>query len=135
MVKTLDHVTTIVKSFDETTAALARVLQTRPVLEWRIPGIVVSTFVIGDAELHVVTPRGAGPVADLVAKGHDGLHHIALRVDDLERALEELRARGIRTLGEPVEALPGVREVFLDPTQTGGLLIQAVERRGKGNSP
>jgi lactoylglutathione lyase/methylmalonyl-CoA/ethylmalonyl-CoA epimerase len=129
MVKTLDHVTTIVKSFDETTAALTRVLQTRPVLEWRIPGIVVSTFTIGGAELHVVTPRGNGPVADLVAKGHEGLHHVALRVEDLERTLEELRARGIRTLGEPVEALPGIREVFLDPSQTGGLLIQAVERK------
>jgi catechol 2,3-dioxygenase-like lactoylglutathione lyase family enzyme len=129
VMKTLDHVTTIVKSFDETTAALARVLQVRPVLEWRIPGIVVGTFTIGGAELHIVTPRGDGPVADLVAKGHDGLHHVALRVEDLARTLDELRARGIRTLGEPVEALPGIREVFLDPTQTGGLLIQAVERK------
>ena len=135
MVKTLDHVTTIVRSFDETTAALVKVLQTRPVLEWRIPGIVVSTFTIGGAELHIVTPRGAGPVADLVSKGHDGLHHVALRVDDMDEALEDFRARGIRTLGEPVEALPGIREVFLDPTQTGGLLIQAVERRAKGTTP
>ena len=103
-----------------------------PVLESRIPGILVNTFTLGGSELHVVTPRGAGPVADLVERGHRGLHHVAIRVDDLDAALVELREMGIRTLGEPIETLPGIREVFLDPSQTGGLLIQAVERRAKG---
>ncbi len=124
----IDHVTTIVRDLDQTTTALSRVLQREAVLESRIPGILVSTFTLGDSELHVVMPRGEGPVAD----AREGYHHVALRVDDLHVALADLRARGIHTIGDPVETLPGIREVFLDPKQTGGLLIQAIERRGKG---
>jgi methylmalonyl-CoA/ethylmalonyl-CoA epimerase len=131
----IDHVTTIVRDLDATTGALGRVLRSTAVQESRIPGILVSTFTLAGSELHVVTPRGPGPVADFLDGGGRGLHHLAVRFDDLDAALAELRGAGIRALGEPVEMLPGVREVFLDPQQTGGLLIQAVERRGRGVIP
>ena len=127
----IDHVTTIVRDLDGATNALARVFRSSAWTETRIPGIAVGTFALGDAEIHVVTPRGPGPVADFLGSGRRGFHHVAVRFDALDEALAELRAAGIRTLGEPVEPLPGIREVFLDPEQTGGLLIQAVERKSR----
>jgi hypothetical protein len=68
-------------------------------------------------------------VADSSLKHGAGYHHLALRVEDLDRALGELSTRGFTPLGVPVETAPGLREVFLDPAGTGGLLVQLVERR------
>ncbi len=128
----IDHVTTVVADVDAAGDALARVLQCPSGKETRVPGMRVRTLQLeGGAELHVASPVGPGQAEDFLRERGGGMHHLALRFDDLDRALEWLHRLGVRTLGPTFEMVPGVREVFLDPATTGGLLIQAVERRGE----
>jgi hypothetical protein len=127
----IDHVTTVVGDIDAATTALRNVFRCNPIAESRVPGMTVRTFRLGESEIHVSSPTGEGPAQEFVrARGAGGLHHLAIRFEQLDVALEGLRALGVKTLGEPFEHVPGVREVFLDPSTTGGVLIQAVERRG-----
>ena len=78
--------------------------------------------------MHVNEPTGPGPVADYQRRHGPGYHHLALRVEDIDRSLRELSTRGFAALGAPIETMPGLCEVFLDPSTTGGLLIQLVQR-------
>jgi hypothetical protein len=129
----IDHVTTVVPDFESSSNVLAKILQCKPAPEVKVPGLRVRTLQLGDdAELHVATPLAPGPAEDFLRKAGGGLHHLALRFDDLDLALAWLHGLGVRTLGPPFELVPGVREVFLDPATTGGLVIQAVERRNEG---
>jgi methylmalonyl-CoA epimerase len=57
------------------------------------------------------------------------MHHVALRVDDIEAALAELKARGVRLIDEtPRPGAHGSRVAFIHPASTQGVLVELVER-------
>jgi methylmalonyl-CoA/ethylmalonyl-CoA epimerase len=65
------------------------------------------------------------PIARFVAKRGPGLHHVALRVDDIVAALAELKARGVRLIDETPR--PGAHKslvAFLHPSSTHGVLVE-----------
>jgi methylmalonyl-CoA/ethylmalonyl-CoA epimerase len=69
------------------------------------------------------------PIAKYVAKRGAGLHHVALRVDDLAAALTELKARGVRLIDDaPRPGAHGTRVAFIHPASTHGVLVELVER-------
>lgn len=125
----VDHITAVVTDVSAAEAVLARLLGQDAVARLSLPGMAIRTFQLGEVQLHVNAPDGPGPVADFHAAHGTGLHHLALQVPDLDTALCDLRALGFATLGAPTCTAPGLREVFLDPRGTAGLLLQLVERR------
>jgi methylmalonyl-CoA epimerase len=57
-----------------------------------------------------------------------GLHHIALAVDDLPRTIEDLKGRGIRMIDElPREGVENTKIAFAHPKSTGKFLVEFVE--------
>lgn len=90
-------------------------------------------------------PAGAGPcgpriellegsdadsvISKFVAARGPGLHHIALRVDDLHAVMERLKREGARILNEPREGAGGHTYVFVHPASTGGVLLELIQKR------
>jgi catechol 2,3-dioxygenase-like lactoylglutathione lyase family enzyme len=94
----------------------------------------------GDAALELL--RRPPPVADrrFVDKRGPGLHHITLRVENLEAALEQLKARGVRLIDEtPRPGSHQSRIAFVHPASTHGVLVElkesAREPRADGEPP
>ena len=57
-----------------------------------------------------------------------GLHHVCVLVDDIERALAELKARGVRVLDEvPRVGAGGCRVAFVHPEAASGVLLELKE--------
>lgn len=72
-------------------------------------------------------------IARFVARRGQGLHHIALRVADIEEAMREARAAGLTVIDEtPRPGARGSKIAFLHPKSTGGILIHFVERPDRG---
>jgi catechol 2,3-dioxygenase-like lactoylglutathione lyase family enzyme len=46
--------------------------------------------------------------------GITGVHHLSFKVDNVEKATEELKAKGVEFVKEPFEALPGLKLAFFD---------------------
>jgi methylmalonyl-CoA epimerase len=67
-------------------------------------------------------------IARFIEKRGPGLHHIALRVDDLNGSLEKLRAAGVRLLNEPRKGAGGHLYVFVHPQSAGGVLLELIQR-------
>lgn len=68
-------------------------------------------------------------IARWIDRRGEGLHHVALRVDDVDAAIAEAKARGLRVLDETGRpGARGSRVAFLHPKSTGGVLIHFVER-------
>ncbi|HWQ22314.1 MAG TPA: VOC family protein, partial [Clostridia bacterium] len=60
------------------------------------------------------------------------LHHIAIRVDDIDAALAELKARGVQLIDEtPRNGAAGARIAFVSPKSTHGVLLELCERKEK----
>ncbi|HEY3198876.1 MAG TPA: VOC family protein [Nitrospirales bacterium] len=60
--------------------------------------------------------------------GDQTLHHIAVRVEDIERAIERLRATGVNFTGEIVGARGGLlRQIFTAPERVDGQSFSVLE--------
>ncbi|HEY3458839.1 MAG TPA: methylmalonyl-CoA epimerase [Bryobacteraceae bacterium] len=70
----------------------------------------------------------ASPIARYIEKRGPGLHHIALRVDDLENTIERLKSEGARVLQEPRRGAGGHLYVFVHPATTGGVLLELIQK-------
>jgi len=67
-------------------------------------------------------------IAQFIGKRGPGLHHIALRVDDLAAVLDRLQAAGIAPLNEPRRGAGGHTYVFVHPSATGGVLLELIQK-------
>lgn len=70
-------------------------------------------------------------VAKFIEKRGPGLHHIALRVDDLAAALVRLRQSGGRILNEPRRGAGGHLYSFVHPASAGGVLVELIQNEEK----
>lgn len=90
-------------------------------------GIRTAGVPLGDAVLQLAAPSSAdNPVMRFLERRGEGFYNVALEVDDLDAAVAELSAKGVR-ISEPVEAEPGLRSAFVTMNATHGLSIQLVE--------
>jgi LAO/AO transport system kinase len=83
------------------------------------------------AALEIIEPTAEdSPVSKFLATRGPGLHHVALRVADLEATLRSLKARGVRLIDDtPRPGAQGTVVAFVHPSSTGGVLVELVERR------
>lgn len=76
--------------------------------------------------LESITPDG--PIARYLDKKGPGLQHLAVEVEDIEAAIAELKAKGVRMLDEtPRAGVERSRIAFVHPKDTHGVLLELVE--------
>ena len=88
---------------------------------------------VDGTEIELLEPTSAdSSVAKFIEKRGEGLHHIAIRVDDIDAALAELKAKGIQLIDEtPRNGAGGARIAFVHPKATHGVLLELCERKQK----
>jgi methylmalonyl-CoA/ethylmalonyl-CoA epimerase len=132
MLRQIDHIGIAVQNLNETVAFYRQVMGLEVSSAELFNGMKIAFLRIGDGELELLedlTPDGA--IARHVAKRGEGIQHVAYRVDNIERALQEMRAKGIELIDE--QPRPGARHArvaFLHPKSTKGVLIEFVEPQG-----
>lgn len=126
----VNHIGIAVKSLDEARkvyvgALGAEVGETHSFPESGMNVIMVS---VGNTKLELMESTGApGPVTKFLETRGEGVQHICLEVDDIEKHLKELAAKGIRLIDkEPRQGIEG-RIAFLHPKDTNGVLVELVE--------
>ena len=67
-------------------------------------------------------------IARFIEKRGPGLHHIALRVDDLATVAERLASDGARLLNEPRQGAGGHTYIFVHPASAGGVLLELIQK-------
>lgn len=99
-------------------------------------GVRVAFLPIGETRLELLEPTNeSSPIARFLEKRGEGLHHVCFQVDELERRIPDLQARGLELLpGYPREGAEGERVAFFHPRSTGGVLIELREKGGGGSA-
>jgi methylmalonyl-CoA/ethylmalonyl-CoA epimerase len=92
-------------------------------------GVEAVLLDVGENHVELLAPLADDtPVGRFLARSGPGLHHVAYRTEDIDEALERLKARGIRLIDEsPRTGIRGSRVAFLHPKATGGVLTEIVE--------
>ena len=82
----------------------------------------------GESRIELLEPATPdSPISKFLEKRGPGLHHLALRVPDLDRTIARLRESGARLLNEPRAGAGGHRYVFVHPASTGGVLLELIQ--------
>src|SRR5947209_2603182 len=128
MKATLDHVGIAVKDLAAALAFYRDALG----LEIEAPEEVASQRVrahflpVGEAKLELLEATAPdSPIAKYTDKRGPGLHHITLRVDDINAALAQLKARGAKLIDE--QPRPGAERslvAFVHPSSAHGVLVE-----------
>lgn len=88
----------------------------------------VAMLQAGESRLELLEPTDAtSTIAKFLEKRGPGIHHVAMRVADLDLSVERLRAGGARILNEARIGAGGHRYVFVHPASTGGVLLELIE--------
>ena len=84
---------------------------------------------LGESRLELLEPTSDdSPISKFLAKRGPGLHHIAVRVQDIRASLAELKEKGARLIDEePRTGAGGCLVAFIHPSSTGGVLLELVE--------
>ena len=86
----------------------------------------VAMIPVDESRIELLEPTTEdSPVGKFLAKRGEGLHHVALHVEDISSTLEELKAKGTRLISEEVQVGAGGHlYFFVHPSSAGGVLLE-----------
>jgi methylmalonyl-CoA/ethylmalonyl-CoA epimerase len=127
----IDHIGIAVKSLNEAIKIYedAIGLQVSGYDQVDEQGVRVAMLNIGESRIELLEPTGPdSPIEKFMKKRGEGIHHIAVTVENIEKALERLKASGIRLVdNEPRKGAHNTRIAFIHPSSTHGVLLELVQ--------
>jgi len=90
----------------------------------------VAFLPLGETKLELLESTAPdGPVAKFIEQKGEGIHHVAIRVQNIEEALASLKTKGVRLIDEkPRIGAHGAKIAFIHPKESHGVLIELCER-------
>ncbi|MGH9971956.1 MAG: methylmalonyl-CoA epimerase [Pyrinomonadaceae bacterium] len=129
----IDHIGIATRQLEEATAvwrdALGlRLESTEEVVE---QGVRIAMLPIGETHIELLEPLTPdSPVGKFLEKRGPGIHHIAIRVNDVQAALAQLKEKGARLIDEaPRLGAGGCLVAFVHPSSTNGVLLELVQHQ------
>ena len=131
-VKHLDHIGIAVKGIEQAGKFYTDILglKIEDVENVADQKVNVAFIPITDSEVELLeSTEPDGPVAKYISARGEGVQHIAFRVEDIDKALEELKEKGVRLIDQaPRKGAGGARIAFIHPKETNGVLVEICER-------
>jgi methylmalonyl-CoA/ethylmalonyl-CoA epimerase len=131
----LDHIGIAVNSIEDALVLYRQILGIELGPREQIPSqkVEVQFLETGQTRTELLEPTSEdSPIANFIEKRGPGLHHMAYKVDNLQRTMDDLKDAGSRLIyPEPRPGSHGTRINFIHPAATGGILIELVEYPAK----
>jgi methylmalonyl-CoA/ethylmalonyl-CoA epimerase len=91
----------------------------------------VAFLKIGESRIELLEPTSDdSPIAKFLEKRGGGIHHIAVKVDDIDAALARHHEAGARLIdNEPRIGAHNMRIAFIHPKASGGVLLELCEEK------
>ncbi len=129
MIRKIAHIGVAVKDVEEVEKMYTQQLGIPSTGKELYPDNKVVFIPLGDTAIELLqSTKPDGAIATHIAKKGEGIHHIALEVDNIDEALEELKAKGMTLIDQQARrGAHNSRIAFLHPKNTYGVLLELVE--------
>lgn len=128
-IKRVEHIAIAVDSLKQAMDLLQNTFGLEVEDQEQIGQTRLAMLPVGETYLELL--EGQGPelgVTTWIKQKGTGLFHICFEVEDIDGALAELKAKGVKLRDEtPRIGHGGARIAFLDPASTGNVLIELAE--------
>ena len=133
MIKKVDHIGVAVRSISEVLPFYEETLglELHGIEHVEEQKVKVAFLKIGDTKIELLEPASEdSAVAKFIEKRGEGIHHLALGVDDIKKRIEDLRVNGVKMIDEtPRNGAGGAAIAFLHPKSANGVLVELCEKR------
>jgi methylmalonyl-CoA/ethylmalonyl-CoA epimerase len=124
----LNHIGIAVKSIEERLKIWRDVLGFRVETMEDVPDqkVRVAMLDAGTVTIELLEPLDSeSPIYRFIEKRGEGLHHLSFSVENIEKSIEELKAKNFRLIDEvPRKGAHGSKIAFIHPSSTGYVLIE-----------
>ena len=131
MIEKISHIGIAVKDMEEALSVFRDGigLEVTSTDEVKTQKVRVAFLPVGETRFELLEPtQDDSPIAKYLEKRGEGIHHIALKVTNIEESLAALKAKGVKLINEePVPGAHGTRVAFLHPKGTRGVMLELVE--------
>lgn len=128
MIRKIEHLGIAVKDIEASNRLFEQLLGTLPYKQEVVEreGVLTSFFQLGESKIELLhATNQESPIARFLDKNKEGIHHIALDVDDIYAEMQRLKELGFVLLSEePKPGADGKVIVFLHPKSTNGVLVE-----------
>jgi len=132
MIKKIDHIGIAVKDLEGAMSIYRDIfgLEFKGTETIKEQKITLATFSIGGVKIELIKPTHPdGSIEKFINKRGEGIHHIAYRVENIDKSLKELSGKGITLIDEKSRiGADGAKIAFIHPKDMKGVLIELVER-------
>ena len=127
----VDHIGIATHQLDDALAVWrdALGLQVESTEEVTEQGVRIAMLAIGDTHIELLEPLSeTSPVGKFLEKRGPGIHHVAIRVNDIRASLASLKGKGARLIDEtPRTGAGGCLVAFVHPASANGVLLELVQ--------
>ncbi|WP_456330038.1 methylmalonyl-CoA epimerase [Archaeoglobus sp.] len=130
MIRKIDHVGIAVKSLDEATKTYEALgFEVEEIEEVAEQKVKVAMLPVGESRIELLEATSEdSAIAKFISSRGEGIHHIAINVENIEEALKKAKEAGLRLIDEkPRIGAGGKKVAFVHPKSTHGVLLEFVE--------
>ncbi|PRY42978.1 methylmalonyl-CoA epimerase [Spirosoma oryzae] len=128
MLTNIEHIGIAVRDLAQANALYTRLLNVPPYKQETVEseGVTTSFFRVNQTKLELLEATNPdSAIARFLEKRGEGVHHIAIEVDDIQTEMERLRNEGFILLNEqPKPGADNKLVCFVHPKTTHGVLIE-----------
>ena len=131
MINKIEHIGIAVTDLKKSEDVFEKLLGKKPYKKEKVAseGVVTSFFKIGNQKIELLKGNNSGsPIQKFIEKRKEGVHHIALHVDSIQKEVERLENLGFEFISTtPKKGADNKMIVFLHPKTTNGVLVELCE--------
>ncbi|HVE37616.1 MAG TPA: methylmalonyl-CoA epimerase [Nitrososphaeraceae archaeon] len=123
----VDHVAIAVNSVSEALKNYEKILKIDKIDIEEVPTerVKVAILRLGDTRIELMEPTADdSPIKKFLTERGEGIHHIAITADDIERDVERAIASGTRMIGNIRTGSYGRKITFIHPKSMNGVLTE-----------
>jgi len=133
MIDNIDHIGIAVSNLNEAIKIYrdALGLDVRDIEEIKEQKVRVASIPIGGSKIELLESTSPeGTIAKFISKNGEGIHHIALKVLNIDSVLIKIKSQGVTLIDEkPRIGAGGAKIAFIHPKSTRGVLLELCEKR------
>ena len=126
----VDHIAIAVKSVEEALKNYQKILNVDHLEIEEVPNekVKVAMMMLQDTRIELMEPTSEdSPISKFLQERGEGIHHIAITADDIEKDVARASASGMRMLGGLRTGSYGRRITFIHPKSLNGVLTEFCE--------
>ena len=131
MINKIEHIGIAVTDLKKSEDLFEKLLGKKPYKKEEVvsEGVVTSFFKIGNQKIELLKGNNSeSPIQKFIEKRKEGVHHIALHVDSIQKEVERLESLGFEFISTiPKKGADNKMIVFLHPKTTNGVLVELCE--------